>query len=98
MTTPTLGAERVRLDFNSSSNTAVDRVERAGAALIDASATRSGDPRLGRGGRHVGCEGGHLAEGMGTVPFAIVGACLAVDRCRPDRAWNHLRPPSGCIS
>ena len=35
MTTSTLGAQRVRLDFNPNSNTAVDRIKRAGAALID---------------------------------------------------------------
>ena len=29
MTTPTLGAQRVRLDFNPASNTAVDRIKRA---------------------------------------------------------------------
>ena len=43
MTTPTLGAQRVRLDFNPSSNTAVDRIKRAGAVLIDAVNDEAGD-------------------------------------------------------
>ena len=30
MTTPTLGAQRVRLDFNPSTNTVVDRIKRVG--------------------------------------------------------------------
>lgn len=46
MTTPTLGAQRVRLDFNPGSDTAVDRIKRAGAALIDAINDETGDPRL----------------------------------------------------
>ena len=46
MTTPTLGAQRVRLDFNPNSNTAVDRIKHAGAALIDAINDETGDPRL----------------------------------------------------
>ena len=46
MTTPTLGAERVRIDFNPSSDTAVDRIKRAGAVLIDAVNDKPGDPRL----------------------------------------------------
>ena len=41
----TLGAQRVRLDFNPSSNTAVDRIKRAGAAFIDAINGETGDPR-----------------------------------------------------
>ena len=45
MTIPTLGAQRVRLDFNPSSNTAVDRIKCAGAALIDAVNDEAGDPR-----------------------------------------------------
>ena len=45
MTTPTLGAERVRQQFNPSSDTAVDRIKRAGAALIDAIDAEPGDPR-----------------------------------------------------
>ena len=36
MPQPTLGAQRVRLDFNPSTDTAVDRIKRADAALIDA--------------------------------------------------------------
>ena len=35
MTTPTLGAQRVCPDFNPGSDTAVDSIKRAGAALID---------------------------------------------------------------
>ena len=46
MTTPALGAQRVRFDFNPRSNTAVDRIKRAGAALIDAVNDEPGDPRL----------------------------------------------------
>ena len=39
----TLGARRVRLDFKPSSNTAVDRIKRAGAALIDAVNDEAGE-------------------------------------------------------
>ena len=46
MSQPTLGAQRVRLDFNPSSDTAVDRIKRAGAALIDAVDDEPGDSRL----------------------------------------------------
>ena len=45
MTTPTLGAQRVRLDFNPNSDTAVDRIKRAGAALIDAVSDEPGEGR-----------------------------------------------------
>ena len=45
MTTPTLGAVRVRLDFNPSESSPVDRIKRAGAALIDAINAVDGDPR-----------------------------------------------------
>ena len=48
MTTPTLGAQRVRQDFNPSSNSAVDRIKHATAALIDAVNDEPGDPRLKR--------------------------------------------------
>ena len=46
MSQPTLGAQRVRLDFNPNSDTAIDRIKRAGAALIDAVNIEPGDPRL----------------------------------------------------
>ena len=46
MPKPTLGAERVRLDFNPASFTAVDRIKRSGAVLIDAINDEAGDPRL----------------------------------------------------
>ena len=42
----TLGARRVRLDFNPGADSAVERVKRAGAALIDAVDAQPGDPRL----------------------------------------------------
>lgn len=45
MIRPTPGAERVRLDFNPSRDTAVERIKRAGAALIDAINAEPGDPR-----------------------------------------------------
>ena len=45
MTTPILGAQRVRLDFNPNSNTAVVRIKRAGAALIDAINDEAIEPR-----------------------------------------------------
>lgn len=41
-----LGEERVRLGFNPSSDTAVERIKRAAAALIDAVIAEAGDPRL----------------------------------------------------
>lgn len=44
-TAPTLGAQRVRLDFNPSSNSTVYRIMRA-AALIDTINDETGDPRL----------------------------------------------------
>ena len=44
MTQPTLGAQRVRLDFNPSSNTAADRIKCATATLIDAINDEPGDP------------------------------------------------------
>ena len=46
MTERTLGAERVRLDFNPGASGAVARIKRAGAALIDAIDAEPGDPRL----------------------------------------------------
>ena len=46
MTQPTLGAQCVRLDFSPTSDAAVDRIKRAGAALIDAVNDETGDPRL----------------------------------------------------
>lgn len=85
MSQPTLGAQRVRLDFNPSSDTAVDRIKRAGAALIDAVDDDPGDsegPRhdRGRGGRHVGRESGHSATAGGVAVslfVLIVGlACI----------------------
>ena len=45
MDQPTLGAQRVRLDFNPGSDTAVDRIKRAGAAFVDAINIEPGDPR-----------------------------------------------------
>ena len=42
----TLGAHRVRLDFNPSGNTSVERIKRAAAGLIDAINAAPGDPRL----------------------------------------------------
>lgn len=41
-----LGAERVRLDFNPSADTAVGRIKHAAALLIDIINAESGDHRL----------------------------------------------------
>ena len=45
MTEATRGAKLVRLGFNPSASTAVQRIKRAGAALIDAIDAEPGDPR-----------------------------------------------------
>ena len=65
MTTSTLGAQRVRLDFNPNSDTAVDRIKRAGAALIDAINDEAVEPR---------CK----ALAMTAAEEAVVGGVKAV--------------------
>lgn len=45
-TTRSIGAERVRLTFNPSADSAVDRIKRATAQLIDTIAGEAGDGRL----------------------------------------------------
>ena len=82
MTTPTLGAQRVRLDFNPSSDATVARIKRAGAALIDAVNDEPGDPRL-------------KALAMTAAEEAAMWGVKAVTTPKGSRAARHWRRPGG---
>ena len=70
MTARTLGAHRVRLDFNPSSNTSVERIKRAAAELIDAINATGGDPRLKALGMTAAEEAGMWGVKAATAPLA----------------------------